>query len=214
MGALILFFTGPIGRWLIVAALVAAAVFATYSKVKQVGWDEREAIAVQEQRERDKAEAAALARHEARLKAYVADLDAQLAAANAKTRDLEARARALYTQLQGRLREYVTPASDARIAACGGIPVGFVLHHDASVQGEAAGPLPPASQGGELDRDSGVALSEISSVNAFNHQQFRRCITALKGWEAWYPTVKGVYQKRLTPEPDQSQQPAALIERE
>lgn len=52
--AFLAFLLGPIGRWLIIAALVAAAVFATYAKVKQIGWDEREAVAIAEAKEADR----------------------------------------------------------------------------------------------------------------------------------------------------------------
>jgi hypothetical protein len=106
-------------------------------------------------------------------------------------------ARALYAQLQERVPTYVTPASDKRIADCGGIPNGFVLQHDASVSGSAGGSIPPAAQSGNLDGDSGVALSEISRTNTYNHEQFRRCRQALIGWENWYPSVKKLYEQHL-----------------
>ena len=206
MAAVLAFLGSRLGLWLIASVLVAAFVAGLHHKVKQSGWDEREAIAVKEEKARQEAQARADARWTAALTAYRDELDAKLAEAAKKQRALEERARVLYVQLKERMPDYVTPTADARIAACGGIPVGFVRHHDAAAAGPAAGPIPPAPERGVVDADSGVALSAVSQTVADNYAKFHRCITALQAWESWYPDVRAVYERRLAPPPSDAPQ--------
>lgn len=200
MAGFLTFLAGPIGRWLVIGFITLAFLAGLLHKIKQKGWDERDAIAQKADAARDKAEQESLKRWVKRMEDYSKALDIQLAAAAEKQRALEQKARALQAQLQGSVTTYVPPATDQRIRDCGGIPVGFVRHFNASAAGgEAAAALPPAPEGGEVDRDSGVALSAVAATAAHNHGQFHRCITALKAWEEWYPSVKSIYESQLGP---------------
>lgn len=195
MAPILIFLAGPVGRWLVITALVAAVVGGAYFKIKSIGWNERDEQAIAEMKARDDADAAATARYIARIEAYKNDLDARLDKANAKIKELEAKRRELFAQLDAKVNEYVPKEADKRISECGGIPDGFVRHFNAAAEG--SGPLPPAPESRVLGADSGVALSEIARTAAFNANQFHRCIEALKGWEAWYPEVKQAYEANL-----------------
>ncbi|MBK8916347.1 MAG: hypothetical protein IPM64_17420 [Phycisphaerales bacterium] len=46
------FLAGPIGRWLVIGLIVAASLTGLYHNIKQRGWDEREAVAIEEDKER------------------------------------------------------------------------------------------------------------------------------------------------------------------
>jgi hypothetical protein len=195
---LLTFLGGPLGRWLLMLAVAFGAVMAVKHHWKQQGWDEREAVAIQEAKDRDRAEAAIVGRQVARIAAYSKELDGKLAAANAKVKALEGRLKDLYDTLKGQVPDYVTPQADQRIAACGGIPMGFVLLHDAAARGDTStGPLPAPPGGGVVNADSGVALSQVESAVVDNYERFHRCLTALKGWEEWYPAVRETYERNL-----------------
>lgn len=55
---MIAFLIGPIGRWLIIAALIAASYGAAYMKGRNDGFQKREAIAQEERKEQDRLSAA------------------------------------------------------------------------------------------------------------------------------------------------------------
>lgn len=44
MSSFLLFLAGPIGRWLIIASVAASVLAAGYFHIKQIGWDEHEAL--------------------------------------------------------------------------------------------------------------------------------------------------------------------------
>ncbi|MBK8916346.1 MAG: hypothetical protein IPM64_17415 [Phycisphaerales bacterium] len=133
-----------------------------------------------------------------RVAAYSKELDEKIAEANAKTAALEMKLRTLYAKLTDKKEvvRYVTEKADAHCV----ITDGFVRHHDAAASAEDVGPLPESAESGDVDRDSGIALSTVAATAAENYGKFHRCATALKAWEAWYPAVKETYEKHLTEE--------------
>jgi len=73
------FFVGPIGRWLVVTALVASAVFAAGVHERNIGWNERDAQAKLEDAQRQKVEADAIAKEHAKRLAEEAEAAKQQA---------------------------------------------------------------------------------------------------------------------------------------
>lgn len=101
-------------------------------------------------------------------------------------RDVEAKqaaARIVYRDIIKEVPRYVTVEADAKCV----VPVGFVRLHDAA----AAGRLPGvAGSPGELDRPSGVALSDVSRVVVDNYHTANDWRTVAEGWQAWYQQQK------------------------
>jgi hypothetical protein len=122
MVALLTFLAGPIGRWLIITAIVAAALGGTYFKIKQIGWDEREAVAQAEAKEAERL-AAALGKRRVEVTERVV---------------IEYRDRVKVVRQQGeeiiREVEKLVP-----VGSCD-LPSGFRVLHDAAVTGSLPRP--------------------------------------------------------------------------
>ncbi len=161
--AFLAFLAGPIGRWLIVAALVAAAVFATYAKVKGIGWDERDAIA--------QAEAAEMQRQAAILAGQRAAVSAEVV-----TKYVD-RVRVVTKQGEEVVREVVRYIP----VATPDLPGGFRVLHDAAVSGQ----IPRATGGTDAAGAAPVPVTVATETIASNYSTCNlnaEQLTALQEW--------------------------------
>jgi hypothetical protein len=76
---------------------------------------------------------------------------------------------------------FVTAADDAAVT----VPIGFVRIHRAATTGEPAGaPV-------DSDREaSGIALSTVAEVDAYNGKNHRTCIAQVEGWQEFYSNLQ------------------------
>lgn len=76
---------------------------------------------------------------------------------------------------------FVTAADDAAVS----VPAGFVRIHRAATTGE------PAGAAVDSDREaSGVALSAVAEVDAYNAKNHRSCIAQVEGWQEFYEKLQ------------------------
>ena len=87
--------------------------------------------------------------------------------------------------------KYVTPSADARAV----VPAGFVWYHDVAAtespdDAAALAANPPA----DVDAPSGIALSTVATVTAFNYEECRTRGVMLDLWQQWYVRSKAEYE--------------------
>lgn len=161
--AFLAFLAGPIGRWLVVAALVAAAVFATYAKVKQIGWDEREAVAMAEAKEAD------------RLSAILSQKRVVI------TEKVVIKYVNRIKVIEREGAEVIKYVDRLIPAATPDLPGGFRVLHDAA----ASGRFPDSPSGVDAARSPPVPVTVAAETLAGNYQACRantQQLTALQEW--------------------------------
>lgn len=161
--AFLAFLAGPIGRWLVVALLVAAAVFATYAKVKQIGWDERDEIAQAEAKEAD------------RLSAILSQKRI-VVTERVVTKYVD---RIKVIEREG--AEVIKYVDRLIPAATPDLPGGFRVLHDAA----ASGRFPDAPDSAFIASSPPVAVTQAAETIAGNYQACRanaEQLTALQEW--------------------------------
>jgi len=84
---------------------------------------------------------------------------------------------------------HVTPVADAKCV----VPTGFVLIHNAAVDGLSP---PPAPADGTSDAPSGVALSEVAETVADNYGTCHELRQQVIGWQGWYAREKVLWESR------------------
>lgn len=85
---------------------------------------------------------------------------------------------------------YVTPAADSKCV----VPAGFVRLHEVAAFGSTASVSGPPS--GPVDTASGIPLSSVASVVAFNYGVAHDWKAEALGWRAWYAKQKAAWDKK------------------
>lgn len=135
MVALLTFLAGPIGRWLLILTISAAAVAGAYYRVKSLGWEERDAIAQKEEKERERL-AAVLATKQ------VAVTERVVTKYITRTKEIQVKGEEVIREV-----EKLVPSGSCDL------PGGWRVLHDAAAQGslpetasgDAAAPVPAAT---------------------------------------------------------------------
>lgn len=179
------FFGTPLGRWIAIAAMVAAALFAGAVHERSVG-ERNNQEKNDQQRQAEEAAAARLAawrsgefaRISSEHAAETARLEEQLKTERAKhQRDLEIQKRS-------------APAYVSEISTrdtCPVLPVGYLLYRRNAA--DLANGLPPSAPepSAELARAaSGISLSTLAGVDSDQADAFASCTERLRGWEKYY----------------------------
>ena len=166
--AFLAFLLGPIGRWLIVSALVAAAVFATYATVKGIGWDERDAIA--------REEAAEMQRLAAILAGKRREVTERVV--------IEYRDRVRVVQQQGeeviREVEKLVPVDSCEL------PGGWRVLHDASATGRFPGAAERIDAAAVTAQDAARTVAENYATCRLDQER----LTGLQAWVAGQSAVR------------------------
>lgn len=90
-----------------------------------------------------------------------------------------------------------TPQEQA-IVAGGGLPLGFVRSHTASVLG--VDPELTASSSAQSGDPTGVSLSTLATVDAGNYDVLHICVSRLQRWDEFYETLKAKWPSNSPPE--------------
>lgn len=184
--AILAFFAGPIGRWLVMLALAAAAAATFGIHERSIGY--REAVDAYAERDR-KLEEAYLAVMAKRQAAFAA-LQTQVTQLTAK-HELELKAKdqkrlADLENLKKEMPSYVSTKS----AICPAVPLGYLLWRGnvaAYANGnDSRAPAP----GTELaDTPSRFSLTDVSRLDAGQASAFKACRDRVKGWEQYSADV-------------------------
>lgn len=177
-------FLGPVGRflkpyagYLLIAALVALALWGVHNQGYREGVKAKEAEYAKALKEAEKKVAETTKASDA----ITAKAKGELALSLAKIDELS-------NQLHKETPTYVSPKADR---ACV-IPAGYVLLRNAAGTGSA--PV-PSSSGQSLDADSGVALSTIAENDIENGRSFQAAIAEIGAWRAWYVQQAELWEK-------------------
>lgn len=129
------------------------------------------------------------AANRAKISDWVVEMVERDGRARAAYAKLAAERREIFITLQKEVPVYVTSLADSRCI----VPRGFVQHHDAAA---AAGPAPdPASSGGSVDADSGLALSAVAGTVAVNYAICHDAIAEVRRWREWYADFSAQWEK-------------------
>lgn len=168
------FFTGPVGRWVALAAAVLALLAGVHHHgVTKGAAREKAAQAARMDRARKD-----VARREARA---VQITDAARAGLDRERVRIQTRTVTLIREVP----TYVSPAADDRCI----VPVGFVRLHDAAASASEL----PAAAGGPLDAPSGVDLSAVASVVTQNYGTAYQWRAEAMTWRRWYAEQKAAW---------------------
>jgi len=171
------FFTGPMGRWVALAAAVLALLAGVHHHGVTQGRD-REKAAQAARMERARKD---VVRREAKADAITADVGKK-----SETRQAEIRWRTITT-----IREvpvYVRPETDRRYP----IPVGLVRVHDAAARGLDPSVVPDPA-GRPDDAPSGVAASALGETLAANYGSCLADLERFRDLQSWVDQQKAAW---------------------
>lgn len=162
VGLVLTFLTGPVGRWLLIAALIAASYGAAYMKGRAHGWDKREEAAAQE--------AAEQARLSARLAVAREGVTGKVV--------IQYRDRVRIVREKG---EEITREIEklVPIGSCD-LPAGFRVLHDAAVTGS----LPKSSVGTYATPVSAQDVAYTVTANYTTCHDTAERLIAFQRWAA------------------------------